>query len=212
MRTIRLNGELGKKYGRVHKLDVRTPAEAVRALCANYPELQADLVASTEKGVAYKCVVDKEQVDEEGLSFPISQSFSITPVVTGAGKIGKIILGVALIAVSFIPGLQFSVPLMAGATFSSATLFWMGVALTLGGVAQLLTPVPKMDTGTTTENGVFDGPANVSAQGAAIPIGYGRMITGSAVVSAGITVQAQPDMVPGTTDYWMSNFAGGFNF
>ena len=32
-RKIRLKGELGKRFGKVHKLAVKTPAEAIRALC-----------------------------------------------------------------------------------------------------------------------------------------------------------------------------------
>lgn len=209
MRTIRLNGELGKKYGRVHKLDVRTPAEALRAMFANFPGLQADIAASTDRGVGYKCVVDREEIGEDALAYPMSRSFSITPVVAGAGKVGKIILGVALIAISMVPGLQFTLPIAAGATLSSATVFWIGVGLTLGGVAQMLAPVPTGQDATKTENNTFDGPVNVTAQGAPVPVGYGRMVVGSAVISAGITVQSQPDITAGT-DYWMGNFWGGY--
>lgn len=207
MRVVRLNGELGKKYGRVHKLDIRTPAEAVRALCANYPDFYADLIASSEKGVAYKCIVDKEQIGEDMLNYPMSRSFSITPVVTGAGKIGKIILGVALI----VAGLTLKIPTLTVngvALFSATTVVMLGVALTLGGIAQLLAPVPKNEDGKKQDNGIFDGPVNVTAQGAPIPIGYGRLIVGSVVASAGITVQAQSQWggVPGGVDGFMNNF------
>ena len=229
MRLVRLNGELGKKYGRVHKLDVRTPAEAVRALCANYPELQTDLATSTDRGVGYKCVLDKERIDETALMSPMSQSFSMTPVVTGAGKVGSIILGVALLGVALaatggLAGIGVS---GFGGLFGSTAAFgtsvgflgltygsiaWMGVALTLGGIAQMLAPTPKMSNTTAEkkENPYFDGPVNVTAQGGPVPVGYGRMIVGSAVISAAVTVEQAPDLTT-PFDFRMNGFAAGVN-
>lgn len=228
MRVVRLNGELGKKYGRFHKLDVRTPAEAVRALCANYPELQADLANSTERGVAYKCVLDKERIDENALLYPMSRSFSITPVVTGAGKVGSIVLGVALLGVALaatgglagvgISGFGglfgttagFSTSIALGFTYGN--LAWLGVALTLGGVAQMLAPTPKSSNTTAEkkENPYFDGPVNTTAQGVPVPVGYGRMIVGSAVISAAVTVEQAPDLTT-PFDYRINGFAAGVN-
>lgn len=201
MRLIRLKGPLGRKYGKVHKLDVRTPAEAVRALCANYPGLEQELATSHERGVAYKCVVDRERLPEEHLGYPMSKRFTITPVVHGGGKTMGIILGAVLIgAALFFSGGLAGVPLsaalggtaFAGITFGSVALF--GVALLLGGISALLAPTPKNDNGSGPEqkaNPYFDGAENVSAQGATVPFGYGRAIVGSAVISASITVEQQ---------------------
>lgn len=206
MRTVRLNGALGKKYGRIHKLAVKTPAEAVRALCANYPEFYNDLAKSHEKGVAYKCILDKERVGEDALAYPISRSFSITPVVAGAGKVGTIILGIALIATAFLTfGASLAVPAMAGfgamtttgigfLGLTYANIAWLGVAITLSGVSQLLSPSVKQtqQSGQQEQNNYFNGPVNATAQGIAVPVGYGRMIVGSAVISAAITVEDKP--------------------
>lgn len=203
MRTVRLNGALGKKYGRIHKLSVKTPAEAVRALCANYPEFYNDLAKSHEKGVAYKCILDKERVGEDALAYPISRSFSITPVVVGAGKIGTIILGIALIATAFVT-FGLSTIGAVGATMAStsigflgltyANIAWLGVSLTLSGISQLLAPSVKQtqQSGQQEQNNYFNGPVNATAQGIAVPVGYGRMIVGSAVISAAITVEDKP--------------------
>ncbi len=35
---------------------------------------------------------------------------------------------------------------------------------------------------------VFNGPVNTTAQGQPVPIGYGRLIVGGAVISAGISI------------------------
>ena len=189
MRKVRLNGALGKKYGRIHKLDVQTPAEAIRALCANHPGFKQDLIDSAEKGVAYRCIVDQDTADEQRLLYPMSREFSITPIVVGAGKVFDIIAGIALVALAIIQP-EFALPAlhMLGATWAGVA--WLGVALTLGGIAQLLTPTPQANAAQQRQdNGIIGGPVNVIAQGSPIPIGYGRAIVGSAVISAGITVQ-----------------------
>lgn len=221
MRTVRLNGALGKKYGRIHKLAVGTPAEAVRALCANYPEFYGDLSKSHEQGIAYKCILDRERVGDAALGHPISKSFSITPVVVGAGKIGTIILGIALIATAF---LTFGASLAAAsgtvlstATMSTATIgflgltyanvAWLGVAITLSGISQLLAPTIKKPTsGTIDQNNYFNGAVNSTAQGIPVPIGYGRLIIGSAVISAAITVEDRAQFT-----YAYDAPMGGFN-
>lgn len=221
MRTVRLNGALGKKYGRIHKLAVGTPAEAVRALCANYPEFYGDLSKSHEQGIAYKCILDRERVGDAALGHPISKSFSITPVVVGAGKIGTIILGIALIATAF---LTFGASLAAAsgtvlstATMSTATIgflgltyanvAWLGVAITLSGISQLLAPTIKKPTsGTIDQNNYFNGAVNSTAQGIPVPIGYGRLIIGSAVISAAITVEDRAQYT-----YAYDAPMGGFN-
>lgn len=214
MRVIRLNGELGKRFGRVHKLDVRTPAEAIRALCANLDGFDKFIASSHERNVAYRCIVDRDPVDEDRLAQPMSRSFSITPVVHGGGKVLGIILGVALLAVAVVAtggaagiGLSgFGGVAGGAATFGTgigflgltfANVAWLGAALVLGGVAQLLAPTPTArQAGKTEENPYFNGPINTTVQGGVVPVGYGRAIVGSAVVSAAITVEQK-----GTAQY-----------
>lgn len=59
-----------------------------------------------------------------------------------------------------------------------------------GGVIQMLSPQQKgISAKDNPDNGAsynFNGPVNTSAQGNPVPLLYGRMICGSAVISAGI--------------------------
>lgn len=197
MRVIRLNGELGKRFGRVHRLDVRTPAEAVRALCANLTGFEQFMISSHDRGVGYRCLVDRDPMVEDQIHYPMSRSFSITPVVQGAGKTLGIVLGVALIAASLVMPAFVPVFSALGTTFgfgASATLM-LGVAMTLGGVASLLAPTPKTGGAGAerSENNYFNGPVNTTAQGSAVPFGYGRMIVGSAVISAAVSIEQKSD-------------------
>jgi predicted phage tail protein len=63
----------------------------------------------------------------------------------------------------------------------------------LGGVAQLLTPVPKMAAGKDSDKDPrksysFSGIQNVSRQGVPVPVIYGETIVGSVVISAAIDI------------------------
>jgi predicted phage tail protein len=71
----------------------------------------------------------------------------------------------------------------------------LGGALILGGVAQLLTPVPKVPQGQGSDNDPrktfnFSGIQQTSRQGVPVPAVYGLTLVGSVVISAGTdTVQ-----------------------
>lgn len=221
MRTIRLKGPLGHKYGKVHKLDVRTPSEAVRALCANYPGLEQELMSSHERGVAYRCVVDNQRIDDEQLLYPMSKTFTITPVVHGGGKVFGIILGVVLIAaaIALAPvtgGTSLAAAMSTGIGFMGLTygsIALLGAALLLGGIAQLLAPTPEVNQSSNqnNDNKYFDGPVNSIAQGSAVPVGYGRCIIGSAVISAGITIEEQSPPTY-SEDYMIRGYGSNWNY
>lgn len=191
MKTIILLGELGKRYGRKHLLDVKSPAEAVRALCANFKDFASFVSASADRNVGYRVLNKRDDVGLDELHNPASQRITIAPVVAGAGgTVGKILLGAALIAASIlVPGLA-AVTLF-GTTTLATVAFGVGVSLALGGVAQMLAPQPKFDGPQEEQQPsyVFNGAVNTTAQGQPVPVGYGRMVVGSAVISAGISVE-----------------------
>jgi predicted phage tail protein len=183
MKTIILLGELGKRYGRKHLLDVKSPAEAIRALCANFKDFAKFVSTSQERNVGYRVINVRDSVSADELHTPAGRSITIAPVIAGAGGgLTNIILGATLIAASILlpPG-PWTQPLMT-----------IGAAMALGGAAQLLSPVPKLDANSGEEikqSYVFSGAVNTTSQGQPVPFGYGRMIVGSAVISAGISVE-----------------------
>jgi len=98
----------------------------------------------------------------------------------------------ALIALSFL-----IIPLgIAAAGAGIATAVGLaGASLLLGGIAQLLTPTPKVAQGVDQQDDPrksysFSGIQNTSRAGTPVPIVYGETVVGSVVISAGIdTVQ-----------------------
>ena len=188
LRKIKLYGKLAKFIGhRVLEADVATAAEAVRFLLANWPELEAHM-----SDQHYRVSIGTYDIDLEELHHPAGAApISFVPVVTGAGAVGRIIAGVALLAAAiFIPGFAA----WAGPT-AYALIIGVGSSLLLGGVAQLLTPTPKVPQGADKQDDPrksysFSGIQNTSRQGVPVPIVYGETLVGSVVISAGIdTVQ-----------------------
>jgi predicted phage tail protein len=187
LRKIRLYGQLATFVGkRVLKADVATAAEAVRFLVANWPEIEKHM-----SNQHYRVSVGTYDLDENELHDPAGQQeIRITPVLAGAGAAGRIIAGIALVALSFIPGFAA----WAGPT-AYALISGVGASLLLGGVAQLLTPVPKTSQGAGSDNDPkktfnFSGIQQTSRQGVPVPCVFGLTLVGSVVISAGTdTVQ-----------------------
>lgn len=199
LRKIRLYGKLAKFIGRrVLEADVASAAEAVRFLVANWPELEHHM-----SDQYYRVSVGSYDLTLDELHDPAGQQqIKIVPVVSGAGATGRILAGAALVALSV-----FALPVVLGSAVYAGAIGYgtavgiinagigIGASLILGGVAQLLTPVPKIPTGKNSDKDPrksysFSGVQNTSRQGVPVPIVYGETLVGSVVISAGIdTVQ-----------------------
>jgi predicted phage tail protein len=192
MVTVILLGELGRRFGRRHSLAIASAAEAIRALTANFPAFERELVASGERGVGYRVLAGRDALALDRLHEPTgTQHITIAPVLTGAGGdgLGQILLGAALLAVAWWNPMGWAAT---GTFLSQSTLYSVGTAMMLGGVAQMIAPTPKAsEPSERPENQPsysFNGAVNTTAQGHPVPVGYGRLIVGSAVISAGIDV------------------------
>ena len=192
MKVVKVYGALRKLRGKTRfEFVADTPAQAMRALLANFPHLERWLIDSEKNGVAYRVTVGKQKIhndDMSGMFAPWSEQdvFSITPVLIGAGRgLGSILVGVAIVAAAvFIPGLGLG---LSGALVTKVGL--VGGALILGGIAQMISPVPKPPReASQLESNSFSGVANTVRQGVPVPIAYGRVFVGSAVISAGLDV------------------------
>jgi len=205
MKVVKVYGELKKRLGQGRfELDVATPAEAIRALCANFPGLQKWIINSEQDGIGYKVKVGREDIGEDNLEelhYPWSERdvFSITPVISGAGRgWGKIIVGALLVtaAIVFAPAGMGFMGLGAGGTSAftmgaaaSSFIGSVGAAMMLNGVAEMLSPVPKMpEDPEQLQSFSFSGIVNTSKIGSPVPIAYGRVFVGSSVISSGLDV------------------------
>jgi predicted phage tail protein len=99
LRKIKLYGKLAKFIGhRVLEADVATAAEAVRFLVANWPEVERHMADQH-----YRVSIGTYDIDLEELHHPAGAApISFVPVVAGAGAVGRILAGIALVALSFL--------------------------------------------------------------------------------------------------------------
>ena len=201
MKVVKVYGALKERLGQgTFEFAVNTPAQAVKALCVNYPGLDKWFIDNDQNGIGYKVKVGKEEVGEdnlEALAAPWSDRdvFSIAPVVTGAGRgFGQILLGAVLIGASFMfPGAGMfgnkaiaagtSKFLVAAGNFVRA----VGASMVLNGVAEMLSPVPPAPKeAKKNESFGFGGVENTMNQGVPVPICYGRLFIGSAAISVNL--------------------------
>ena len=188
LRKIKLYGELAKFLGqKTFEAEVHNAAQAIRFLVVNFPQLEAHMADRH-----YKVAVNDWDIGEDELHYPNGQEdIRIIPVVGGAGRgFGRFLLGAALIGAAFIPGLQgMSIGTFGGEAIAVSTIVGtIGAGLALQGIAQMLTPIPKV-----TEQELdprlsfnFSGIQNTSRAGIAVPVIYGTTLTGSIVISAAI--------------------------
>ena len=200
LRTVRLYGSLGAKFGRMHRLAVASCAEAVQALCALLPGFERELMTSQDRGVGYACFLGKRNLGSDRLCDPAGpDDIRIAPMVQGAkrGGLFQIVLGAALFfAAPYLVNPATAALLgEGGAMAMAAGAATAGQLMMLGGVAQLLSPQQRgLSAKDGPDNGAsynFNGPVNTTAQGNPVPLLYGELFIGSATVSAGIYSQDQ---------------------
>lgn len=201
MRTLRLHGRLAKKFGKQFEFEAANVREAISAMCANFPTFHAEIV----KG-HYEVVAGPRKgglrLGEENLTLNLApgQQIHVIPRIAGAkrGGIGKLVAGVALVAVGIASG-GGAVPLFGGALgggFTWGTVAMVGAAMAFAGIAQLLTPTPKSPAARERQEDrpsfLLGGAVNVEEQGHPIPLMGGENVVGGIVISAGITVERIP--------------------
>ena len=212
MKVVKVYGALRKRLGQCRfEFDVNTPAQAIKALCVNFQGLDKWLIDSEQDGVGYRVTVSKEKATEQNIApllmpFSDREVFSITPVVAGAGRgTGQILAGVALIAAAVVIapaagagagflglGQASAATASAFAATASSALGSIGISLTLSGIATAISPQPGLDStldeSVQLESFTFSNVVNTQRQGMPVPIAYGRLFVGSAVLSSGLDV------------------------
>ena len=190
MQLVSLAGELGEKYGQQHEYyNLRTPADAIKLLCVNYPSFQKDLTEAHKNGIGYKVIQGGAAMGYDELHLPFgSRPLMVVPVISGSGgSTGQILLGVGLVAASFLlpgaglfgttsvfgtlaAGSTAAIPAagaigVAGGAFGTAAgtaISAVGASLVLSGTANLISPQPQVPRLSSNR---LDGGTNVRGTG-----------------------------------------------
>lgn len=194
---VKLLGELGRKFGRTYRFMALNAREVLSALTRQVKGFKEYLNGAHENGIGFKLVTSSpEGLDYEGV-FVCCDRLVIAPIISGAGgNIGNILIGAALVALSFV---SFGAGAFAGVGVAGAggstALFGLGASLVLTGIAGLLSPTvqtPSSDT-KKKESFMFDRAAELTTQGYPVPIVYGQyLIDAALIVSSSISTEQIP--------------------
>jgi len=198
LRKLKLYGELAEFIGhKEFEVQVNSISQAVSFLVCNFPKSEAYIAERS-----YKVLVGDYEVGEDELAHPIGQSdLHFVPVIAGAGgNTGKILGGIALIGVGiasggagFLAGGGLGFGSTTGAFSIAALAGNVGIGLTLMGISEMLTPVPKTPDFSSEQDPrisfKFSGLQNTSRAGTPVPVVYGEIFTGSVVISAGVDTE-----------------------
>lgn len=196
LRTIRLYGKLGARFGRRFRLAVNSPAEAVHALCTMLPGFQQYLMGAKAKGMEFAVFNGRQNLSRDQLHDPPGQDdIRIAPVLVGSkrGGVLQTIVGVVLIVVGAVASAW-------GYGAIGQPMMKLGVSMVIGGITQMLSPQPKglgaKDTPENAPSYSMNGTVNTQAQGNPVPVAYGGhdskgMFIGSVVISGGILAEDQ---------------------
>ena len=198
---LKLYGDLADFIGhKQFEVKVHSVAQAVSFLINNFPNAEA-YMANRQ----YKVLVNNYEIDKTEIQHPIGQQdISFVPVISGAGGgFGRVLTGAALIGASFLfPGAGafgttsiFGKAAVAGGVLTKVgtAVSLIGASMVLGGVSEMLFPVPKpKDISNPSDPRIsfgFNGIQQSSRAGTTHPIVYGEIFTGSVVISAGIDTE-----------------------
>lgn len=196
---VRFFGRLAESLGRSDwALSVSSPTEALQAVEANTGKMVSSLLENwaSEFFVVINGVVAKSIEEMTIMRRADLKTIDFIPVFRGAGGnssgwmilVGVLLVVLVLVAPYGVVGLGSSASTTAGAVAGSI-MFGAGLSLIMSGIAGMLAPTDKFDKNEKPENTpsyIFNGALNTYRQGNVIPVGYGRLIVGSQVISAGV--------------------------
>ena len=164
MTEVYLHGILGKKYGRRHRFAVNKPKDALLALEANHEDFLKELKQLSNQNIYYTWIADNQVLGNRDLSFKASKikRLDFVPTIVGGGPwaiAAGIIISVASAVYSYVQAGKVEYPKIPGAQ------------------------------GTTSANNrslAFSNRENITEQGNPVPLVYGRIKVGSAVIQSSV--------------------------
>lgn len=191
---LKLHGNCWDKIPTDWEFKAKSLSRCIQLLELNCKRFYKTLYLNDKKNLKYEVIIngrkfksDKElktlediKNSELCMTYKDLETVDIVPVLEGADSdTFQIILGVVLIIVG---------------AFTGGALIAVGIALIASGVVGLLTKPPKFEDFREIEQGgrtsyLFAGPQNIIGEGGPVPVGYGRLVVGSQVVSAAYVIR-----------------------
>ncbi len=201
--TLRFHGDLIEWMGyKEWKLNVKSVKEAINAInCLTDNKFARYFIENDKLQAKYRVLINGkdfrspvkeingenfEMIHQTQLTYNVNdlETIDIVPFIENSDSkvfgILTIIAGVILVIV--------------GAYIGNPGLVYIGLALVMGGVMALLARPPEFQNFRNVDkfgnqSYLFSGPTNIVGEGGPVPVGYGRMLVGSQVISSAYSIQ-----------------------
>ena len=182
IRDIILYGEARKLFGKKYRLDVESPAEAIKALSMMVDGFREWLLKNKDE--KFVVTVNGKSIEESMLTARGEGDITIRVASIRARKGGAfgIIAGLALIAFTWWSPFTW-------VAASQSALYAVGAGLVLSGAAMMLSPQlkPSDDKDDGELKSHTFGIQQNSGQGDPVPVVYGEILAKPVVISSGIS-------------------------
>mgnify|MGYP001026012598 CR=1 FL=1 len=180
MVKIKLHGYLAKKFGEDFELNLVDPKLVVDAIDASNEGFKREVMKMHKQGFHYAMIIDGKDISdctEKDLSN--CKEMEIVPMI-----VGQILPFLIPIIASF----ASAAVIAAGWGLVATTLALIAISVVAAVLLAALTPdgpdpvLSSSESRSLEQSYKFSNKANITRQGNALPIGYGRMIIGSNVI------------------------------
>ncbi len=209
MTNIFLHGKLARIFGPKFRFSICRPKDALSAIETIHEGFLGKLVELSSQGLQYSIIADNQTVEGiEGFSGKRKiKELHIVPTVYGSG--------VAALAVG-------AVALAAGVAVGTTTLLGsilvaVAVSAISFGIQSLLAKPPEANspsasassasTSATSKSFLFSNKENIKQQGNPVPLGYGRLRIGSAVIQE--SIKSYPNSISTFSEFVSQNTQEG---
>jgi predicted phage tail protein len=197
MTKIYIKGILGKKFGSYFNFNISNIDNAIKAIDANRNGFIKELFNLNKKNINYFLIADGQKIETENCLMERKKikNIYIIPAIIGSGDMaafalnlteiaanGAVVLSTAGIVVSSLVNILISTAISLGVSLLMQALNKEAAPpqqnIVVGGVTSAIEAKGK--------SYVFSNNLNSAEQGSSIPIGYGRMISASKILSMSI--------------------------
>lgn len=186
-RRIHLVGAYAGFHEGPIEVEGATPWDAIEAVTSQLSGFRPDPVAGRKviQVLGFDSMEALKSAARETVDLYVSP-----PLMFGKNNgLVQVLIGAALIAVSFIPGIGMGVTLGLGGKLTLGAAFaGAGISMVIGGVIQMISPQPQLSGRNEEEarSKYLSGIQNTVAIGTPIPILYGRRKAGGHLLSLNI--------------------------
>jgi predicted phage tail protein len=192
MTKITLHGILAKEFQKCFNLSIKRPKEIFDAISCSHPQFRHRLAELARQGIHFTLLIDGKKIERtEDLCVENSKSIDVVPLICGAGDSGAIIALIVIGIFTAGAGLALGVGATGWVAVAAQALTSLGTGMILMGLQMALAPKPEMerpssDVSASKQSFNFSSKANVAEQGIPVPVGYGRLRVGSAIIQSNL--------------------------